>query len=247
VLETDGALWNLVDIPAIAETRQVFDLGLGQQYVRQPDELLEPDRMPRHYLNEMKSAIGTAAFNAQYQQRPVPAEGNLVLRSWFQDYNFDPRQCIPGLVIFQSWDLAMKTEEANDYSVCITFGVAGGDYLNGEIYILNVFRAKLIYPDLKKTVLQMYRDWRPRQVIIEDKGSGTGLIQDLKRDGIVRPIAYMPVGDKIARLSVQSAKIANVDECFCRCALSGRRSFWPKCWHSLMASTTIRSPRRQGS
>jgi predicted phage terminase large subunit-like protein len=101
----------------------------------------------------------------------------------------------------------MKTEGANEYSVCITFGVAGGNYRNGDIYILNVFRAKLIYPDLKKTVLQMYRDCRPRQLIIEDKGSGTGLIPDLKRDGIGRPIAYMPVGDKIARLSVQSAKI----------------------------------------
>ena len=207
VLETDGALWNLIDIPAIAETRQVFDLGRKEIYVREPDELLEPNRMPQTYLDEIKRAIGTAAFNAQYQQRPVPPQGNMVLREWFQDYHFHPSECIPGLVIFQSWDLAMKAGEEHDYSVCITFGVAGGDYKRGDIYIMNVFRDKLIYPDLKKKIVAMANDWRPRQVIIEDKGSGTGLIQDLKREGVVRPIAYMPVVDKVARLSVQSAKI----------------------------------------
>ena len=101
----------------------------------------------------------------------------------------------------------MKVEEANDYSVCVTLAVDKADYKHGDIYIMNVLRKKLIYPDLKKAVLRLSQDWHPLQVVVEDKGTGTGLIQDLKREGVVRPIAYVPKGDKVTRLSLQSGKI----------------------------------------
>ena len=206
ILQREGDGWRLIELPAIAETRQSFDLGRGEVHVREPDEVLEPGRMPLSFLEEQKRVIGTANFSAQYQQRPTPEKGNLVLREWFQNYDFDPRN-LPGVKVFQSWDMAMKAEEANDYSVCITIAVDKADYRRGDIYIMNVFRKKLIYPDLKKAVLAMSRDWLPLQVVIEDKGTGTGLIQDLKREGVVRPIAYVPKGDKVTRLSLQSAKI----------------------------------------
>jgi predicted phage terminase large subunit-like protein len=46
------------------------------------------------------------------------------------------------------------------------------------------------------------------EIIIEDKGSGTSLIQDLSYEsGIPRPIAFKPIGDKIPRMSAQSARI----------------------------------------
>ena len=48
---------------------------------------------------------------------------------------------------------------------------------------------------------------RAKSIVIEDKGSGTSLIQDLRREGVVRPIAFTPEGDKLTRMSAQSAKI----------------------------------------
>jgi predicted phage terminase large subunit-like protein len=207
ILEREGHQWNLIDIPAIAETRQTFDLGRGKRYVREVDEVLEPARMPREKLDEQRLAIGTAAFNAQYQQRPVPEQGNLVRREWFKDYDFDPRHRDPRMSVHQSWDLAMKTDEQHDYSACITFGVAGNDFRKGDLYILNVYREKLMYPDLRRKIISMSLDWHARSVLIEDMGSGVGMIQDLRREGVVRPIPYKPIQDKITRLSLQSAVI----------------------------------------
>jgi len=59
-------------------------------------------------------------FSAQYQQRPVPLEGNLVKREWFRFYD-QPPQPSPGDLVVQSWDIAIMTGAANDYSVCTTW------------------------------------------------------------------------------------------------------------------------------
>ena len=42
--------------------------------------------------------------------------------------------------------------------------------------------------------------------MIEDKGSGTSLVQDLKRDGVYC-IPIKPEGDKVVRMSACSARI----------------------------------------
>ena len=54
-------------------------------------------------------------FSAQYQQRPVPLEGNLIRRAWFRLYvsSLPPTALLTKIV--QSWDVAMKTGETNDY------------------------------------------------------------------------------------------------------------------------------------
>ena len=85
-------------------------------------------------------------------------------------YYYPPAQ-LPGSFIYtlQSWDTANKSGEINDYSVCTTWGVA-----NGKYYLLDVFRRRLDYPE----------------VLIEDKGSGTQLIQELKREGLLYVKAY---------------------------------------------------------
>ncbi len=104
--------------------------------------------------------------------------------------------------IIQSWDTASKAEEINDYSVCTTWQESDERY-----YLIDVLRQRLEYPDLKKRIIQEERMHGADVVLIEDKASGTHLIQDLKHDGKVRPIAVQPEGDKVTRMSAQSAKI----------------------------------------
>ena len=101
----------------------------------------------------------------------------------------------------QSWDTANKSGELNDYSVCTTWGVVGGKY-----YLLDVFRRRLDYPDLKRAVWEQARRYRNPKVLIEDKGSGTQLIQELKREGLLYIRPYLPPTntDKIVRLFAQS-------------------------------------------
>jgi predicted phage terminase large subunit-like protein len=78
---------------------------------------------------------------------------------------------------------------------------------NHDYYLLDVFRARMQYPELKQRVRELANRHRANSVLIEDKGSGTSLIQDLRFEGSLRPIAIIPEKDKITRLHAQTAKI----------------------------------------
>ena len=106
--------------------------------------------------------------------------------------------------IVQSWDTANKPSELSDYSVCTTWGVKGPRF-----YLLNVLRKKLSYPELKRAVVEQNALFNPQSIVIEDRASGTQLIQDLIGDGLSHVARYSPDGDKIMRLHAQSAVIEN--------------------------------------
>ena len=74
----------------------------------------------------------------------------------------------------QSWDTASKAEEMSDYSACTSWLVKGNDY-----YLIDVLREKLNYPELKRRIIHHALSFNANSVSIEDKGSGTSLIQDL--------------------------------------------------------------------
>ena len=201
LLETEGARWTQLNLPAIAEDAETISIGPDQVHRRSPGEVLHPEREPREILDEQKVRMGSMVFSAQYQQRPVPTEGNLVKRAWFQTYTVLPERK-PSDRIVQSWDMAEKAGQLNDYSVCTTWLVQNNDF-----YLIDVCRKRLTYPDLKKRLTDLADRYQAGPVLIEDAGHGTPLIQDLRKGGKVRPIAIKPKGDKITRMSAESAKI----------------------------------------
>ena len=81
----------------------------------------------------------------------------------------------------QSWDTANKATELSDFSVCTTWGIAGKD-----LYLVDLLRRRMEYPELKREVRGQYERFRPSVVLIEDKASGTQLIQELIQDGLSR-------------------------------------------------------------
>ena len=193
--------WVHLNLPAIAEERERFDLEDGRVFTREPGEALHPEREPLETLDRIKTTIGTYEFSAQYQQDPMPLEGGLIKWSWFRSYDEAPERQ-PTSLVSQSWDSASKAEEIHDYSVCTTW-LRHGD----EHYLLDVTRLRLEYPALKRLIVEMANRYRPDAVLIEDKGSGTQLIQDLRDGGKVLPIAITPEADKVTRMYAQSAKI----------------------------------------
>jgi len=86
--------------------------------------------------------------------------------------------------------------------VCTTWGIEGKD-----IYLLHVFRKQLEYPDLKRAVRHQRQLFSANVVLIEDKASGTPLIQDLNREGLGAMTPYKPDGDKVMRMHAQTAII----------------------------------------
>jgi len=104
----------------------------------------------------------------------------------------------------QSWDTANKASELSDYSVCTTWGIK-----SKHLFLLSVFRRRLEYPDLKRAVREQQNLLQASAVLIEDKASGTQLIQELIADGSHGVTRYQPTTDKIMRLHAQTALIEN--------------------------------------
>ena len=99
--------------------------------------------------------------------------------------------------------MASKAGEFSDYSVCTTWFVQGEDY-----YLVDLFRAKLGYPELRRRVIELAQLYAATSIVIEDTGSGIALNQELRREpGIPYPIPFRPEVDKVTRPHAQSAKI----------------------------------------
>jgi predicted phage terminase large subunit-like protein len=104
----------------------------------------------------------------------------------------------------QSWDTANKASELSDFSVCTSWGIKGKD-----IYLLHVLRKRMEYPELKRAVCEQCQAFEASVVLIEDKASGTQLIQELFAEGVHAVTRYQPQSDKIMRMHAQTAMIEN--------------------------------------
>jgi len=192
--------WVHLSLPAIAELDQKVAIGPQRFYFRQVGEILQPLRDSAELLAQRKIEIGSFKFAAQYQQRPIPPEGEIVKWSWFGRFDELPK-AKHGDYRIQSWDTAMTDGTSSDFSVCTTWYVQGANY-----YLVDLIRERLNYPDLRRRVIDLALCWGATP-LIEDKGSGTSLIQDLRYHGPKKPIAYKTEGDKLSRLVAQTPKI----------------------------------------
>ncbi len=199
--------WNVLSLPAIAEEPEAHiirsSFGTRTAY-RKVGEALHEEREPLPVLKDIRKNLGMYNFDAQYQQRPGPAGGALVKLGWFNYYEPGEEPSKFDLV-FQSWDSANKATELSDYSVCTTWGMK-----RKKLYLLHVLRERLQYPDLKRAVLKQRSLFKPTNILIEDKASGTQLIQELIRDGEYGITKYDPKDlDKIMRMHSVTTTIEN--------------------------------------
>jgi predicted phage terminase large subunit-like protein len=192
--------WDVLSLPAIAESEDAIPLWNGRMHIRKPGEALFPEREPLPVLDALKLQIGSDAFSAQYQQAPAPPGGALVKRQWIKRYSELPPAC-DRLLTLQSWDTASKGGPDNDWSVCTTWIVMRRKLW----YLIDVWRQRVDYPTLKQNVQNLSKKWDARRVLVEDTGAGTSLVQEL-RGWVPGIIAVKPDGDKVSRMAVASAK-----------------------------------------
>ena len=141
---------------------------------RHEGDILHPERESRATLDEIKRRIGSRNFSAQYQQAPVPADGNMIKRGWLRTCpTMPPRDAFTS--VLASWDVATKTNGGADYSV----GTVWGSYEN-RYYLLDLVRGRWEFPDLARQVEAQAGIWRPNVVAIEDANTGSALIQHLQ-------------------------------------------------------------------
>ena len=189
--------WEVLRFPAIAEADEVHEIETiwgPRWFRRRQGEALHPDREPLETLDRIRRTIGEYNFAGQYQQSPAPLGGGLVKAEWFKRYRENERPERFDRIV-QSWDTANKATELSDFSVCTTWGVSGK-----HLFLLGVFRRRLEYPALKRAVREQQSLFDATVVLIEDKASGTQLIQELIEDGCHGVTRYQPTIDKVMRL-----------------------------------------------
>src|SRR6516165_597782 len=198
--------WDVVRFPAIAEEDEIWALDneLGQYvFTRQRGKALHPGRQPVAILDKIRRTIGEYNFAGQYQQMPSPQGGGMVKAAWFRHYAANERPEEFDHIV-QSWDTANKASELSDFSVCTSWGIKGKD-----LYLLHVLRKRMEYPELKRAVREQCAAFEASVVLIEDKASGTQLIQELVHEGLHAVTRYQPQADKIMRMHAQTAMIEN--------------------------------------
>ena len=199
--------WKLLRFPAIADQNEDYEIvspiAGRRRIVRLAGEALHPDPEPLSTLAEIRRTQGEYNFAGQYQQAPAPLGGGMVKSDWFRTYCSveSPRNF---QVILQSWDTANKPSELSDFSVCTTWGLMGP-----HVYLLNVYRKRVDYPELKRAVREQADMFGPRVILIEDKASGTQLLQELVREGVHAAQSYKPTMDKVMRLHSVCSTIEN--------------------------------------
>lgn len=216
--------WHYVEIPALVDPEYVrhrvpdyaahIDTSVTDAkgrfsywpYKEPLDELLEMERGGKNREGEV---IGRRVFSSQYQQRPVEEGGNLIHGDWFGRYTVLPR--IRARKIYA--DTAQKTSERNDYTVFQCWGL-GED---GRIYLIDQIRGRWEAPELERRAVDFWNKHKvydhrvnvPLSVMaVEDKSSGTGLIQGIRKKGRIPILGIPRHKDKTVRVKGAAPSIA---------------------------------------
>jgi len=181
-----GEEWEVIELPAIMPSGNP----------------LWPEFWSLSELSALREELPPMKWNAQYQQQPTGEEGALVKRDWWKVWESDtPPPCE---FIIQSWDTAFTKNERSDYSACTTWGIfnLNEDPNNKNIILLDAFKKRMEFPELKQTAYEFYKEWQPDSFVIEAKAAGSPLIFELRQMGIV-VTEYTPSrgNDKFVRLN----------------------------------------------
>ena len=161
--------WEVIEFPAILPSNKP----------------VWPEYWKKDELEGVKASISIGKWNAQWMQNPTAEEGSILKREWWKVW--DKPKIPPLQHIIQSYDTAFSKKETADYSAITTWGVFHPNEDPGEaphLILLDAFKERLEFPELRKEALEQYRYWKPDTVIIEAKASGLPLTYELRKIGI---------------------------------------------------------------
>lgn len=180
----------------------------------EPGELLHPERYGPAEVTSIKTELGSQAYQAQYQQRPSPAEGGILKRHWWRFWHL-PNQPLPPVTVkvgellyscpcvplppsfddsLQSWDMSFKETKSGSFVVGQVWGKT-----QSNRYLVDQFRARVDFPDAVLAVEAMSAK-HPHVVtkLVENKANGPAVVATL-RSKLTGLIEVEPEGGKEAR------------------------------------------------
>lgn len=198
-LAEQGGFDTLV-LPAVfPETRRI-NIGMGQHKTYHKGELLCPTRLTQGFLDEQKALMGPSLFEAQYQQNPLPAGGNIFRKDWIMhhDGSIAPENYKERVI---SWDTASKPGEGNDY----TAGTVWGITKDHQYHLIEIIYGQWKFPELKRRVLEATSRYNANFILIEDADHGRALLQELQPSQPKNYIAVKPTLSKEQRAEQATA------------------------------------------
>ncbi len=195
----DDPIGRLIAISPNIKVLSYPAIAIKDEEHRKTGEVLFPEHKSLEFILKRKERYTTASFEALYQQNPIIIGGNIIRGEWF------PRVKIPPITKYRKIyaDTAQKTKEHNDYSVFECWGY-GED---GKIYLLDLLRGKWEAPELRRKAVEFWNKHRSipgmgalREMKVEDKSSGTGLIQELARTDRIPVKGIERDKDKLTRV-----------------------------------------------
>jgi predicted phage terminase large subunit-like protein len=174
-----------------------------EEYRNEGDPLF-PELKSLDFLLERKNTMPRGNYEALYQQSPIIQDGEIMRLEWFRWWDTLPVIVESSIFV----DTAQKKGEANDFTVAQLWGNDGV----GNIFLMDMIRVKENAPEAQKSVEMFYFkhalniEMRFRKMWIEDKSSGSTMIQNFKNrnmlvDGIQRNV------DKVQRANIFSGYI----------------------------------------
>lgn len=142
----DGELWYVLSIRAEAEA--------GDPLGRAPGEMLWPEWFTPGMLAQEKITQGARNWNALYQQRPAPEEGDYFQAEWLRPYTTVP--ALDTLRVYGASDYAV-TADGGDYTVHVVVGVDP----EGRMYLLDLWRRQAASDVWIEAFCDLVLRWRP--------------------------------------------------------------------------------------
>lgn len=194
---------HVEDLSGLLEQKYNFK-SLRIPLIKDNGECNLPSQYTKERIEELQK--NNYVFQAQFQQEPILDGGNVIKTDWFKYYpvssNFEYKR------IIMVADTAMKVKEHNDYSVFMVGGISQ----DNKLHVLDVVRGKWEAPELKRKCKELWNKWQTGETFcsglyVEDKASGTGLIQEIKTECSIPIIPIEADKDKLTRLESVLAHI----------------------------------------
>ena len=161
--EAKADQWELVEFPAIMPSGKP----------------VWPEYWKLGELETVKASLSLGKWNAQWMQNPTSEEGAIIKREWWKKWEHD---FMPKLEhVIQSYDTAFMKKETADYSAITTWGVFNTEDSGQNAILLNAFKDRYEFPELRRKAQAEYQWWRPDIVLIEAKASGIPLTHELRQ------------------------------------------------------------------
>ena len=188
-------------------------------------QVLWPEKWDIKQLLLQAKAMGMVLFNREYQNNAEGMKGKVFKEQWIQHYaiqeknrstNVKGHPPLESMEIYQGNDLAIRTNEKNDYFCCETIGVTRDPY---RIWILDWYHDKISFPEQVKMIKTLYNGpttpiwngirWNVLKIGIESNAYQVALAQQVLDEGNYPIQEITSVKDKKTRITAGSVDYEN--------------------------------------